>query len=219
MKIHPTAIIHPGAIIGKDTIIGPYCVVGPMAKIGNRTKIGAHTALAGPPEHKDHWDRWGFGVTIGDDCFISNAVTIDAGTEQNTLIGNRVTILRHAHVGHDAIIEDDVTLSCNVLIGGHSRVMRGANLGLGSIIHQNTVIGFLAMLGMGCIVNKRTNIHPCGVYVGNPAKPLKRNDIGIERSGLTDEFLQEELVRYSAFIEALSLKEKAKVDSEAAAKL
>jgi UDP-N-acetylglucosamine acyltransferase len=200
LNIHPTAVVHPGANIHPSVLISPYSVIGPMVSIGPNTKIGAHCVIGGPPEHKDHWDRWGFGVSIGEECFISNGVTIDSGIENNTSVGNRVTILRQAHVGHDAQIEDDVTLSCSVLVGGHSRVMRFANCGLGAIIHQRSLIGFLSMLGMGTIVTKKTPIRPCGIYVGNPAAALRRNDVGIDRSGLSEEQLNALLKEYSELV-------------------
>jgi UDP-N-acetylglucosamine acyltransferase len=89
-----------------------------------------------------------------------------------------------------------MTLSCNVLIGGHSTIMKGCNLGLGSIVHQFSVIGAYSMLGMGCIVPKSKRIEPGFIYVGNPARMLKMNTIGLQRNGITANILQDFCVRY-----------------------
>jgi UDP-N-acetylglucosamine acyltransferase len=187
--IHPSAIVEPGAVIDPTAVIGPFCVIGAGVIVGPRTRIGSHCVIGGPPEHKDHWDSWNYGVKIGADCFISNAVTIDAGTMRDTLVEDKVTMLRHAHVGHDCQIGQSVTLSCNVLVGGHTIVMRGANCGLNATIHQLCVVGPLAMLGMGTIVTKKTKIEPFHIYVGNPARKMRRNEIGVQRSGLSAEQL------------------------------
>jgi UDP-N-acetylglucosamine acyltransferase len=84
-------------------------------------------------------------------------------------------MLRGSHVGHDCLIGDKTTLSCNVLIGGHSIVQEDVNFGLGAICHQFSVIGGGSMIGMGAIITKSSNVTPFGVYVGNPAKYLKLN--------------------------------------------
>lgn len=141
--------------------------------------------IGGPPEHRGYWSGPYKSVIIGDDCFISNGVTIDSGTEQNTVVGNNVTLLRQSHVGHDAVIEDHVNISCSVLIGGHTVVMFGANIGLNASIHQHQLIGPLAMVGMGGVVTKQSTVEPFYTYIGTPVRKLRRNDVGIERSQLT----------------------------------
>ena len=96
-------------------------------------------------------------------------------------------MLRNSHIGHDSIIEDRANLSCNVLVGGHSYVMEGVNMGLGAMCHQFSVLGAYAMIGMGGIVVKSSEIHPGEIYVGNPVKFLKENRIGLNRNGITSE--------------------------------
>ena len=193
MGRHGTAIIDYTAEIDPTAHIGPYCIIGARVKIGPRTRVLAHAVIGGPPESRMHWNNWDYGVEIGADCFIGNAVTIDSGTRRNTRIGDGCILLRHSHVGHDAVIEQDVVLSCNVLIGGHTHVMRGANCGLGSIVHQNHLVGSYAMLGAGTIVPKKRDIVPGNTYVGNPAELLKVNAVGLKMHGVTNEVLAEEI--------------------------
>lgn len=53
-----------------------------------------------------------------------------------TVIGDRCTLLAHAHVGHDSRIGDDVILSNNVIIAGHVRVGDFAILSGGVAVHH-----------------------------------------------------------------------------------
>ena len=191
MGIHVTALVDPTAQIHESAAIGAFSVIGPRVVIGADTYVGTHCVLGGPPEHREHWHSWNYGVQIGDRCYISNHVTIDAGTAHDTIVDHDCIILRHAHCGHDSVIGYGTVLSCNVLVGGHTIVMPYANLGLGSIVHQNHLVGAGAMLGMGCVVPKSVDIVPGNIYVGNPAKLLKPNKIGLERAGISGEQLLE----------------------------
>jgi UDP-N-acetylglucosamine acyltransferase len=184
-EIDETAIIHPSAELGVGNVIAPNVYIGPGVKIGDYNFIGVGSVIGGLPEHRDYWRGGGSGVTIGSHNFISNLCTIDQGTVDRTLVGNLCMFLRGCHVGHDAVVADRVTLSCNALVGGHVHVMQGANCGMASVIHQGMVVGAYAMLGMGAVVTKTTEIAPWNVYVGNPARLLKRNDHGIEKAQLS----------------------------------
>ena len=183
-QIHPTAIIEKGAQLGKGNYIGPNCYIGNGVIIGDGNRFDGYCSIGTPPEHRDHW-KGGKGVSIGNGCVIREFTTINSGCTRLTTIRDKVVMLRGSHVGHDGIIEAFANISCNVLVGGYTIVMQGANLGLGSIVHQNHVVGPYAMLGMGCVVPKKIAIEPFNIYVGNPAKFLKTNKVGIERAGLT----------------------------------
>lgn len=176
--IHPTAIIYPNVVMGT----------------GNR--IGAFSVIGGPPEHKNYWSKTYGKVFIGNDNFISNHVTIDAGSFADTVIKDRCILLKGSHVGHDCYIEDNVTISCDVLIGGESYIMQGANLGLGAIIHQRQYVGSWSMIGMGSVVTKNLEIIPANMYAGNPAKYLKPNEIGIKRNELSKDMIKNETQRF-----------------------
>lgn len=184
--IHSTAIVHPTALLGDRNHIGPYCIIGPNVKIGNGNIFVSHVSIGSPPEHKGYWHNKYESVIIGNDCRFSEFVTVNCGTMEDTIIMNDVNILAKSHVGHDAFIDDHVTISCFACVGGHSSVLRGANLGLHSVIHQNCVVGHYAMLGMGCVVTKKSQIVPGYTYVGNPARQLKKNDRGLSLFKIDD---------------------------------
>lgn len=184
--VHPTAVIDSSVRMGTGNYIGPYTVIGELVVLGNGNRIESHSSIGSPAEHKGFFSgRDSRGVNIGDNNTIREFTTINSGTTRPTIIGSSCIMLRGSHHSHDSVMEDGVTLSCNVLIGGHSHIMEGAVLGLGATIHQYQIIGAYSMLGMGAIVPKHTNILPCHKYVGNPAKSIGLNEIGMERNFIT----------------------------------
>jgi len=155
--IHHTAIIYHNVELGEGNHIGPYCIIG------------------SPPEHRNYFDA-GFGkVIIGNNNVLTGAATIDAGTDSDTIIGNDCFIMKRVHIGHDAKISDNVTISPNTVIGGHVVVMEGATIGMNVSTHQYVIIGAYSMLGMGSIVPKGKKIEPFQTYAGNPVKWLSEN--------------------------------------------
>lgn len=202
-EIHPTAIVSPRAIIGQNNYIGPYCTVYDNVIIGNDNIFISHVSVGSPPEHKD--EKYNNFLIEQPDCFVyigngntfREFITINMPTDsKRTMIGNDCYIMRNCHLGHDTILEDNITMSCNSICGGHTYLMKGVTMGLGSITHQRSILGSYSMLGMGCIVTKSSHIEPFNIYVGNPAKYLKENIIGIERAELTEVFMQKERDRF-----------------------
>ena len=192
--IHPTAIVGEDVVLGFNNYIGAYCVITGNTKIGDNNRFEAFCSIGSEPEHKAYFGKPNKGLIIGDDNIIREYVTINAGCERPTLIQNNVVMLRGSHIGHDSIIEDNCTISCNVLVGGHSIVGERANLGLGAILHQYSIIGNHSMLGMGTIVTKKSLIEPFTTYIGSPAKYLCWNNhllnqyTLIERIKIIDDF-------------------------------
>ena len=93
--IHPTAIIGDNVILGDNNYIGAYCIIGD------------------PAEHKKYWEyeeqikdygtlkiiqrgqiKRGL-VTIGNNNIVTGLVTIDAGTEAITTIGDNCFIKKN----------------------------------------------------------------------------------------------------------------------------
>jgi len=190
--IHPTAIIEDGAIIGENNFIGPYCYITSNSVIENDKRLEAFVCIGTPAEHKNilRLGQKGKRVIIGNNNIIREYVTIHAGFEVDTVVLDNNTIQRNAHIGHDAIINNNVTLSCNTIVAGHVIVEDGVNMGLNSITHQFTHLPPYSMLGMGTIVTKKSIIEPFSIYVGNPARFLKINKVGIQRNNLTNKYIK-----------------------------
>ncbi len=194
-KIHPTAVISPHAKIGTNNEFGPYCVVESGVEIGDGNRFVGHVSVGLAAEHKDYFDKLGT-VVIGNGNIVREFVTINSSTRGVTRMGNNCVMLRGSHLSHDSVLEDGVTVSCNALIGGESYIMTGANLGLACILHQRQVIGSYSMIGMGTVIPKTAEILPGQIFVGNPARFLRNNAIGLERNGVTEEVLTSEIARF-----------------------
>ena len=153
--IHPTAIIYPNVKMGKGNYIGAYCIIGDV------------------PESVKYFDNTDHGVIIGDNCRLTKQVTIDAGTEKPTIIGNNVLMLKNAHVGHDCTIDDYAELRCNAVAGGHVTIGKFSKLMIGAVIHPRVIVPYGVTIGAMCFVPKNMILEPESVYVGVPSKKLK----------------------------------------------
>jgi len=153
--IHPTAIIGDNVILGNNNYIGPYCLIGE------------------PAEHKKFWNKEIGKVIIGNGNIITGLVTIDAGTEYDTYIGNNCFIMKHAHIGHDCQIHHNVTISCGAKIGGHSVVGQNSNIGLNAVLHQFSIIRDGCMIGASAFFKGTSEAET--KYAGVPARNIGKN--------------------------------------------
>ena len=165
--IHPTAFVHPTAVIGHNVTIEANVYIGPLCIIGFQ------------PEWKGK-EREDKGVRICEGARLTGLVTVDSGAERVTTVGKDSYLLKKSHVGHDAILKDNVTLSCNGIVGGHTIVGRYCNIGLGAILHQKIEVPDFTMIGMGGIVTKKSLLTSFDIFAGNPVKFINHNNILIE---------------------------------------
>ena len=154
--IHPTAIIGDNVILGDNNYIGAYCIIGD------------------PAEHKKYWGQSKGKVYIGNNNIITGLVTIDAGTEYSTVIEDNCFIMKHAHIGHDCEIGNNVTISCGAKIGGHSIIKYYSNIGLNAVLHQFTTIERGCMIGASAFIKGATE--EFSKYAGVPARKIGINE-------------------------------------------
>ncbi len=135
VKIYPFCYIGDNVIIGDDTVIFPHVSIYRGVKIGKRVRIHSGAVIGS--------DGFGYaltkngalkipqvgGVIIGDDVEIGANTTIDRGTIDDTLIGNRVKIDNLVQIGHNVKIGDDSIIVAQVGIAGSARLGRGVMLG------------------------------------------------------------------------------------------
>ncbi|MCL4454976.1 MAG: acetyltransferase [Deinococcus sp.] len=115
---------------------------------------------------------------IGNRVALGEGSIVCAGTLITTdiQIGQHVILNLDCTVGHDAQIEDFVTVAPSVNISGNVRVGQGSDLGTGSAIIQNVQIGNWTIVGAGSVVVRDL---PANVTaVGVPAKPIKEHPEG-----------------------------------------
>lgn len=153
--IHPTAIIGDNVILGDNNYIGAFCIIGD------------------PAEHKKYWGQEKGKVIIGNNNIVTGLVTIDAGTEVPTIIEDGCFIMKHAHIGHDCRIMNNVTISCGAKIGGHSIIGEGSNIGLNAVLHQFSVIKKGCMIGASAFFKGESEVEM--KYAGVPARKLGQN--------------------------------------------
>jgi len=201
--IHPTAIIHPGALLHPTVRVGAYAVIGEFVKIGAHTSIGHHAIIEGWTEIGDRnqifpgaaiglesqdqkYTGERSGVIIGNDNRIREYVTINCANHegQATRIGNHNLVLAYAHIGHDCIIGDRVTITNAVSLGGHVHVETQARIGGMVGVHQFVHIGKLSMVGGMSRVER--DVPPYMVVEGNPSRVRAVNRVGLERAGWTE---------------------------------
>jgi acyl-[acyl carrier protein]--UDP-N-acetylglucosamine O-acyltransferase len=156
--IHETAVIYPGVTIGHNVTIGAFCIIG------------------APAESKRHEGKDGFGVVIGNNVTIHGHATIDAGAERPTIIDDGAYIMKTVHIGHDAIIHKNVTISPHVVVGGFVEIHEQTNIGMNATIHQRVTIPSKCMVGMSAVITKKTPLEPNTVLVGNPARITRSNN-------------------------------------------
>lgn len=186
--IHSTALIGPGVKIGKDNLIGPYSVIQGQVVIGDGNSIDAFVSIGSPAEFLHQ--RSEGAVIIGNNNHIGEHVTIHQSLlpETATVIRSDTYIMTKVHIGHDAIIMDDATLSSGSIIGGHSIIDNFANVGLGAVIHQKRVVGKYSMIGMNSTVTK--SIPPYVIAWGSPAKPYRINMVGLQRRNVDPKMIE-----------------------------
>jgi UDP-N-acetylglucosamine acyltransferase len=201
--IHPTAIVHPGADLHPTVRVGAYAIIGEYVKIGANTTIGHHAIIDGWTEIGERnqifpgaaiglesQDQKYTGersrVIIGHDNRIREYVTINCANHegQATCIGNNNLILAYAHIGHDCIIHDRVTITNAVSLGGHVCVESQARIGGMVGVHQFVHIGSLSMIGGMSRVER--DVPPFMVVEGNPSRVRAINKVGLERSDLPE---------------------------------
>ena len=196
-NIHPTSIIGPNVVLGNNNYIGPFCYIVGDTIIGDNNRFEAYCSVGTPAEHKGYFKSLTGKTVIGNNNIFREYTSIHQGTEKTTILGDNITMQRNSHLGHDSIVENLTSLSCNVIIGGFSYVMEGVNFGLGSICHQRSIIGAYTMLGMGCIITKTSKIKPGKVYVGAPAVYLKDNTFGLEKHNVSNDYFESLIEKYN----------------------
>jgi UDP-N-acetylglucosamine acyltransferase len=86
------------------------------------------------------------------------------------------------HVAHDCRIGDRVIMANNATLGGHVTVQDNAILGGVCAVHQFTRIGRQAMVGG--LAGVENDVIPYGMVLGNRARLIGLNLVGLKRRGV-----------------------------------
>ena len=201
-QIHETCVISPLAIIGDGNSFGPFCIVNEGVEIGDNNEFIGHVCIGTLGQFRGVKSAGGVKIGNGNTFHEFSQVHQAMKKGDFTRVGNDGYFMKGAHIAHDCVIEDKVTMCNDATLGGDTVVMIGATLGFLAVVHQKQVIGSYSMLGMGAIVPKSKDIEPGRKYAGNPAAFIGENDLGLLRHGITTIELRFEIERYSSMRDA-----------------
>lgn len=160
-------------VLGKTVDVGNYPDTYFVVAVGvsrTREKIVSNMKTVNPSIK--------FGTVIDPSVEISNLVTIGEGTiicahtiiTVNIEIGAHVIINLDCTIGHDAVLQDFVTLYPSVNVSGITNIGHAVELGTGMQIIQGKSVGDYSIVGAGALVVK--DIPAKCTAVGSPAKPI-----------------------------------------------
>jgi UDP-N-acetylglucosamine acyltransferase len=206
--IHPTAIIARGAELGIGVHIGPYCTVGANAVIEDRAELVSHVVVDGHARIGPDVVLYPFCTVglapqdlkyqgqptrceIGARTQVREHCTIHRGTVTGkgiTRIGADCLLMAVAHVAHDCTLGDHVIIANNAVMGGHVSIGDHAVIGGAAAIHQYVRIGRAAMIGG--VSGVEADVIPFGSVLGNRARLVGLNVIGLKRRGFDKSQIQ-----------------------------
>ncbi len=124
-------------------------------------------------------------VKIGNGTIIREFVTVHRGTQARgeTTIGNNVILMAYAHVAHDCVVGNNVTMINLATLGGHVEIDDWAMLSGGAMVHQFVRIGAHSFIGGLFRVGQ--DVPPFIMAVGEPLKYGGINSVGLRRRGFS----------------------------------
>jgi UDP-N-acetylglucosamine acyltransferase len=190
VAVGPYSIIEGRVTIGPDTMVGPHVVIRDFTTIGARCRIFQFAVLGEIPQDLKFRGEES-QLILGDDNTVREFATMHRGTAGGggvTRIGRGNLFMAYTHVAHDCQVGNAVIMSNAATLGGHITVEDHAILGGLTAVHQFCRIGRHAFIG-GCSAVHR-DVPPFVMAVGNRAKLVGLNLVGLKRSGFPDAIIQ-----------------------------
>ena len=108
---------------------------------------------------------------IGEGSFIFE----DNVIQRNAVIGGNCVLWSGNHIGHRAVIGNHCFISSHVVVSGFCEIGSGSYVGVNACFADGVKIGENTLIGMGTVVHK--DLEGGKVYVGNPARFLRENNL------------------------------------------
>lgn len=199
-RIHRSAIVADDVVLGFNNTIGALSVVGGLGcqvTIGDHNSIGVGSVIGSPAEnasgypgssHSDfeafvrsHPSRAG-EVHIASRCVIRDKVTIHAGIDGSTSVGDLNYLHTGTHLDHDVTSSIGVVFAPAVISAGRVSFGAFSQIGLGACFHQGSTVGAFAMVGMNATVKGR--VEEMSLHFGIPSRLRGVNTVRLKRLGL-----------------------------------
>ncbi len=189
--VGPFSVIEEDVSIGDGTVVGPNVYIKPYTTIGSGCYVHAGAVLGGTPQDVNFKGNKSF-VTIGENCQIREGVTINRGTQSDSVteIGDNCFLMAFSHFGHNVKLGRGVTVANGSLLAGYVEIGDHAFISGNCILHQFIKVGRLSMLGGGCGITK--DVPPfCMIKPVEVNKIMGLNSVGMRRSTLSTNDQQE----------------------------
>lgn len=119
---------------------------------------------------------------ISPKAFISSSAFIDDGVivgpfasvQAQAYLASNVAINTQAIIGHHVSVMSSTVISSQANLGGASKIGEKCYIGMGALVKEKVCIGSQSILGMGSVAYK--NIPDEIIAIGNPARPVKKNE-------------------------------------------
>ncbi len=197
VSVGPFAVVEAGARIGRGTRIGEHALVESGAEIGAECRVGHGCTVHGCASLGDRVvlrpgvrvgaEGYGYvegedglptrmphvgGCVVGDDVEIGANSTVDRGSLEDTVIGDRTKIDNLVHVAHNVRVGQGCMIVAQVGIAGSARVGDGVEMGGQAGISGHREIGDGARIAAQAGVIGDV---PAGEeYSGYPARPHRK---------------------------------------------
>lgn len=133
--------------------------------------------------YEKYKDSIPFATFIHSSCYVDPTAEIGKGVvayprciiDRNAHIKDNVFINWGTGIGHDAVLDSHSFVAAMVLIAGLSHVGEMCMIGNGTVTIDHIQIADSTTIGGGAVVVKNI-VEPNGIYVGNPARFLKKRD-------------------------------------------
>jgi UDP-N-acetylglucosamine acyltransferase len=200
MRVHPTALVAADVVLAPDVVIGPYCIVESGVALGATTVLHAHVVIGAGTQLGAANEVYPFcvlglapqtrrktesiGLTIGSRNTFREHVTVHAGTEERTRVGDDNLLMVGSHVAHDVVLGNHITLANGVQLAGHVVVADHATFGGLSGVAQRLRIGESVFVAAGSMVER--DVPDYVIVQGDRARVRAVNKVGLRRRGFSD---------------------------------
>jgi UDP-N-acetylglucosamine acyltransferase len=190
VSVHPTALVaadvvlalESGVFVGEGTVLHAHVVVGAGTHLGVGNEVYPYCVLGMAPQTRKKTNT--SGLEIGARNTFREHVTVHAGTEQATRIGDNNLLMVGSHVAHDVVLGDNITLANGVQLAGHVIVADHATFGGLSGVAQRLRVGESAFVAAGAMVER--DVPDYVIVQGDRARVRAVNKVGLRRRGFSD---------------------------------